>query len=84
NFFNDIRTRIRIHPDGHNVSRTVYNLLLSRAFVFHQSAVSPSAWQAVAENRGIYSLVAGTGVKIYYALSLHLPGVNMLNTCYHR
>ncbi|CQQ75884.1 Uncharacterised protein [Salmonella enterica subsp. enterica] len=52
---------------------------MSSALLCHHSA-----WQAVAENRGIYSLVAGTGVKIYYALSLHLPGVNMLNTCYHR
>nr|VUD28133.1 Endoglucanase D Endo-1,4-beta-glucanase D; Cellulase D; EGCCD; Flags: Precursor [Salmonella sp. NCTC 7297] len=23
-------------------------------------------------------------MKIYYALPLHLPGGNMLNTCYHR
>lgn len=52
---------------------------MSSALLCHHSAR-----QAVAENRGIYSLVAGTGVKIYYALSLHLPGVNMLNTCYHR
>ncbi len=39
----------------------------------HQHYYVTTARQAVAENRGIYSLAAGTGVKIYYALSLHLP-----------
>ncbi|ENZ84843.1 hypothetical protein D088_280013 [Salmonella enterica subsp. houtenae serovar 16:z4,z32:-- str. RKS3027] len=28
--------------------------------------------------------MAGIVMKIYYALPLHLPGGNMLNTCYHR